>query len=290
MAKVLFVDDEPDLELLAKQKFRKQIENGTFDLLFAQNGQEALNLIEDETDIAVVVTDVNMPEMDGLTLLENLKTRSPATKAIIVSAYGDTKTLRAAMNRGVFDFVTKPVDFSELTDIILRILADYRPPVTRLYTYQLLLATLFPKRIDLSYSPQENNLLWDSFQTPPNTIVLTGVSIIPSPIPLEIGICTAYGILKAVLNDVPDASLNLIEEKLLAVLPFLKAYFVVGQYHLESHVFSYKTQGEFKAHHIGHKSKTPLNPLENALLNIGDIITLEDPSGSHLSLSRIDRA
>jgi len=87
MAKILIVDDEPDIELLAKQKFRKQISNGTFELLFAQNGQEALDLIKKQSNISVVVSDVNMPQMDGLTLIDKLKQVSPTTKTIIVSAY-----------------------------------------------------------------------------------------------------------------------------------------------------------------------------------------------------------
>src|ERR1700722_121588 len=177
MVKVLLVDDEPDIELLAKQKFRKQIANGTFDLLFAQNGQEALELIKSESGISVVVSDVNMPEMDGLTLIDNLKKLNPAIKTIIVSAYGDTKTWRAAMNKGVFDFVTKPIDFNELGEIIARTLVQRQPPSASLYTYQLLLAEAFPERVDLNYSHGENTVLWDAFSLDSQVIVM-GVSVL----------------------------------------------------------------------------------------------------------------
>ncbi len=125
MAKVLLVDDEPDIELLATQKFRKQIASGMFELLFAQNGREALDMIKQDPEIAVVVSDVNMPEMDGLTLLDKLKEINPSVKTIVVTAYGDTKTLQAAMNKGAVDFETKPINFNTLGESIERVLNEY---------------------------------------------------------------------------------------------------------------------------------------------------------------------
>ncbi|GAA4405524.1 adenylate/guanylate cyclase domain-containing protein [Nibrella viscosa] len=113
-AKILVVDDESDLEFLIKKKFRRQIREGLYDFVFAGNGHEALARLQEETDIDMVLSDINMPEMDGLTLLVRLNEMSPLIKAVIVSAYGDMGNIRTAMNRGAFDFICKPVDFDDL--------------------------------------------------------------------------------------------------------------------------------------------------------------------------------
>lgn len=285
MAKVLFVDDEPDIELLAKQKFRKQIASGAFELLFASNGQKALDIIEKEPLIAVVVSDVNMPEMDGLTLLDKLKKVSPATKTIVVSAYGDTKTLRAAMNNGAFDFVTKPVDFKELEETILRTLALYELPSSPLYTYQRLLTIDFPEKIDLNYSHTEGTVLWDAFRSDGNTITIIGVSILPSSIPMDLGISAAHGLLKLALQENIDLPVFAFQEKLVKINAGLKAHVIIGRYHLESHGFSYRTTGDFKVQLISSAGESSLNPSDMALLSLGDIVTItHPPSTSHLSL------
>jgi class 3 adenylate cyclase/FixJ family two-component response regulator len=113
-AKILVVDDEADLELLIKQKFRKQIRENLYEFVFAGNGQEALNQLQKQPDIDIVLSDINMPGMDGLTLLVKLHESSPLIKTVIVSAYGDMDNIRTAMNRGAFDFICKPVNFSDL--------------------------------------------------------------------------------------------------------------------------------------------------------------------------------
>ncbi len=115
MAKILVVDDETDLEVLIKQKFRKQIRNNEYEFLFAYNGKEALEKLGEEPDTDLVLSDINMPEMDGLTLLSRIHEMNPLLKAVIVSAYGDMDNIRTAMNRGAFDFVTKPINFEDLT-------------------------------------------------------------------------------------------------------------------------------------------------------------------------------
>jgi adenylate cyclase len=115
MAKILVVDDEADLETLIKQKFRKQIRGGTYEFFFAENGKVALDQIKSEPEIDIVLSDINMPEMDGLTLLSKLNELSPLIKSVIVSAYGDMENIRTAMNRGAFDFITKPINFEDLT-------------------------------------------------------------------------------------------------------------------------------------------------------------------------------
>jgi len=114
MAKILVVDDEPDLEILMKQKFRKKIREGAYEFVFAQNGEEALQKVTEHPDLDLILSDINMPVMDGLTLLTRLPEANPALKAVVVSAYGDMQNIRSAMNKGAFDFVCKPVDFDDL--------------------------------------------------------------------------------------------------------------------------------------------------------------------------------
>ncbi len=114
MAKILVADDEADLEFLIKQKFRKQIRDQQYEFVFAMNGRQALERIEEHPDIDIVLSDINMPEMDGLTLLTRLHESSPLIKAVIISAYGDMDNIRSAMNKGAFDFLLKPVDFKDL--------------------------------------------------------------------------------------------------------------------------------------------------------------------------------
>jgi adenylate cyclase len=114
MTKILVADDEADLEALIKQKFRRQIREHEYEFIFAANGREALIKLEENNEVDIVLSDINMPEMDGLTLLNRLNDVSPLIKTVIVSAYGDMDNIRVAMNRGAFDFVTKPVNFEDL--------------------------------------------------------------------------------------------------------------------------------------------------------------------------------
>lgn len=113
-AKIMVVDDEVDLEILIKQKFRRQIREKTYEFSFAHNGAEALKMLQQMPDIDMVLSDINMPEMDGLTLLTKLAEQNPLLKAVMVSAYGDMDNIRTAMNRGAFDFVCKPINFEDL--------------------------------------------------------------------------------------------------------------------------------------------------------------------------------
>ena len=114
MAKILVVDDEADLEVLIKQKFRQKIREHQYEFIFAINGVKALEQLEQHHDVDVVLSDINMPEMDGLTLLSKINEQNGLLKAVIVSAYGDMENIRTAMNRGAFDFITKPVNFEDL--------------------------------------------------------------------------------------------------------------------------------------------------------------------------------
>jgi adenylate cyclase len=119
-AQILVVDDEPDMRALVLQKFRHQIRDGAISFLFASDGVEALAMLEANGDVDLVVADINMPRMDGLTLLQRLRESAENVSTIIVSAYGDMNNIRTAMNRGAFDFVTKPIDFADLEKTIAK--------------------------------------------------------------------------------------------------------------------------------------------------------------------------
>ena len=113
-AKILVVDDEPDLEALIVQKFRRAIRDGAMTFVFARDGVEALGVLAEHGDVDMVLSDINMPRMDGLTLLGELQRSDAKLSTVIVSAYGDMANIRTAMNRGAFDFLTKPIDFADL--------------------------------------------------------------------------------------------------------------------------------------------------------------------------------
>ena len=121
-AQILVVDDEPDLEALVLQKFRHQIKEGAVSFVFARDGVEALATLKTNGGIDLVVADINMPRMDGLSLLQKLQESAEQVSTIIVSAYGDMANIRTAMNRGAFDFVTKPIDFLDLEATIAKTL------------------------------------------------------------------------------------------------------------------------------------------------------------------------
>jgi phosphoserine phosphatase RsbU/P len=112
--RILVVDDEPDVELLIKQRFRQKIRDNEYSFLFAHNGIQALDVLDRHPDVDIVLTDINMPEMDGLSLLVAMKELNRLLKTVVVSAYGDFDNIRAAMNRGAFDFITKPINFQDL--------------------------------------------------------------------------------------------------------------------------------------------------------------------------------
>jgi phosphoserine phosphatase RsbU/P len=125
--KILVVDDEPDLKHLVKQKFRKEIKDNTYNFTFAENGVQALEELNNDDGIELVLTDINMPEMDGLTLLSEMQNlNNPLLRSVIVSAYGDIANIRTAMNRGAYDFVIKPIDLADLEITITKALADLK--------------------------------------------------------------------------------------------------------------------------------------------------------------------
>ena len=130
--KILVVDDEPDLQPLMLQRMRRDIRKGRYQFVFAGNGIEALEALERDSTIDMVLSDINMPRMDGLALLSQIAKVAPNLRSVIISAYGDMKNIRTAMNRGAFDFVTKPIDFDDLRvtiDRTLRHLAEWREAI-----------------------------------------------------------------------------------------------------------------------------------------------------------------
>ena len=130
--KILVVDDEPDLEPLMLQRMRRDIRKRRYQFVFARNGLEALERLEQDPTIDMVLSDINMPRMDGLALLSQIAKVAPNLRSVIISAYGDMKNIRTAMNRGAFDFVTKPIDFDDLRvtiDRTLKHLAEWREAI-----------------------------------------------------------------------------------------------------------------------------------------------------------------
>lgn len=125
--KILSVDDELDLEVLLTQYFRRQIRKGEYEFAFAHNGLEALQKLLETLDFDIILSDINMPEMDGLTLLAKVnELKNPAMKCIMVSAYGDMDNIRSAMNKGAFDFATKPIDLDDLSRTIEKAIEQVR--------------------------------------------------------------------------------------------------------------------------------------------------------------------
>ncbi len=123
--RILSVDDESDLELLLTQYFRRKIRKGEYEFSFAHNGLEALEMLLKHKNFDIILSDINMPEMDGLTLLTKInEMQNPALKCIMVSAYGDMGNIRQAMNNGAFDFATKPIDLDDLSVTIEKAIAQ----------------------------------------------------------------------------------------------------------------------------------------------------------------------
>ncbi len=120
--KIMVVDDEDDVEQLVRQKFRRQVREKEYEIVFAKNGLEALAQLREHPDTDVVFSDINMPQMDGLTLLNKINEINPLLKTVIISAYSDMENIRVAMNRGAFDFICKPFDFEDFERTLLKTL------------------------------------------------------------------------------------------------------------------------------------------------------------------------
>ena len=121
-AKILVVDDEPDVAALVGQHFRDKIRSGDYEFVFAADGAEALDRLREHPDLDVALTDLHMPGMGGLTFLEHAGEINPILRTVVVSAYGDMANVRKAMNRGAFDFLVKPIDLDDLEVTVERTL------------------------------------------------------------------------------------------------------------------------------------------------------------------------
>jgi len=155
--RILVVDDEPDVEALLVQKFRRQLRSGEIEFVFARDGQDALDKLGSVPDIVMVLSDINMPRMNGLDLLQQLNQRHKDLSTVIISAYGDMDNIRAAMNLGAFDFITKPIEFNDLETTIAKTLAH----LTELRDLRLKMAKAEKARSVLSryFSPKIANAL-----------------------------------------------------------------------------------------------------------------------------------
>jgi len=167
--RILVVDDEPDLQYLIQQNFFKQIRNKEYDFSFALNGALALQQLK-ESSFDIVLSDINMPVMDGLTLLKEIGDGFPMLRAVIISAYGDTKNVRVAMNNGAFDFVTKPIDFDDLEITIKKTLREVLQLQDNMKTRDALVAV----RQELQIGQQiQTSFLPTTIPTPPGWDVAT---------------------------------------------------------------------------------------------------------------------
>lgn len=166
-AKILVVDDEPQFERLVLQRFRRKVRSKEYDFVFAQNGIQALEKLENNQDVDIILTDINMPQMDGLTFLTRLNEKESSIKAVMVSAYGDMENIRAAMNRGAFDFVTKPIDFDDLEITINKAVKEIHTIRTaentkaKLYSLQQELA--IASEIQQSFLPNNEEIFPENF-------------------------------------------------------------------------------------------------------------------------------
>ena len=122
-SRILVVDDERAANFLIRQIFRNEMREGAYELAFAMNGVEALEILEKDADFQLVMTDINMPRLDGLTMLGMISEKYPKIKVVMVSAYSDMSKIRKAMNFGAYDYVTKPIDPKDLKETVARALA-----------------------------------------------------------------------------------------------------------------------------------------------------------------------
>ena len=126
--RVLVVDDEADVEVLFRQQFRREVRQGLYLLDFALSAAAALEKLDGAVgeEIILLVSDINMPGMSGLDLLPVVKQRRPDLPIFMISAYGDEGTINTALQRGARKFLTKPVDFGQLKQDVLGVMADAR--------------------------------------------------------------------------------------------------------------------------------------------------------------------
>jgi len=291
MPKILMVDDEVDLELLARQKFRKEVQAGAFELYFANSGQDALSLIQECGDIDVVVSDVNMPEMDGLTLIETLQTLNPRIKSIVVSAYGDMETLRRAMNKGAYDFVTKPVDFEELKISIFKTLEHQQKHPLRndlfifnSYQQALMNAHSF-KGIEISHHCHQGEKDWifDAWEIDKKTIGSVMIHTVSNHLAEPLPVVVAHQKFKHRSCECPQTSLDtyLKDEKGMGVTTL-----IYGVFDKKSHTWTYAHNGFFEVMHNRQGNIRAILPGHATFMDQGDQITISTGKGREVLFKR----
>jgi two-component system, response regulator, stage 0 sporulation protein F len=124
--KFLVVDDERDVELLFRQKLRKEVRNGSIEIEFAFSGSEALEKLDENQppEIKYIFSDINMPGMSGLELLDRVKTRFPQISVSMISAYGDSENYERAIKSGAKEFFTKPINFDSLKEELNKVIDE----------------------------------------------------------------------------------------------------------------------------------------------------------------------
>ena len=179
-ATILVVDDEPDFEVLIRQRFRVAIREETFRFLFARDGIEALDTLAANADVDLVLSDINMPRMDGLALIERVAALERAPLTVIVSAYGDMANIRTAMNRGAFDFLTKPLDFADLERTLekslrhVRVLAEAKARQLAAERVSAVLARYFSPSVAARLAARSNSV--DAAERREVTAVFTDIT------------------------------------------------------------------------------------------------------------------
>jgi sigma-B regulation protein RsbU (phosphoserine phosphatase) len=176
--KILIADDEPDLEVLVRQRFRKQIRDKEYVFVFAGNGVEALDRFQSDPEIELVLTDINMPVMDGLTLLAKLVEHNPLIQPVIVSAYGDLHNIRTAMNRGAFDFLTKPIDFQDFETTLTKTLQQVR--LLKEGEQNRVQLAMLQRELSVAHMIQQSMLPQDSPQVPGSAALDVSATMLPA--------------------------------------------------------------------------------------------------------------
>ena len=266
---IMVVDDEPDIESMVRLRMRRKIRSGEYNFTFACDGRDALEKLSQENNVEMLVTDINMPRMDGLALLDQLAQAHPDMKSIVVSAYGDLKNIRTAMNRGAFDFVTKPLDFQDLENTIekarhqIKQQRESNMHRTRLLDIdnqldlasalqRSILPTLFPQAQDITthgaMDPAKNvsGDFYDLFSLPDGRIALIIADVSDKGIPAALFMMATRALLKATAQAYRQPNLVLRELNNLLCADNVTTMFVTlvyAVYDPETHIITYANGG-----------------------------------------------
>jgi len=295
--KVLVVDDEEDLELLIRQKFRRRIRGGELEFMFAHNGREGLLQLARNRDIHLVFSDINMPVMDGLTMLHQLAEADLDVQAVIVSAYGDMDNIRTAMNRGAFDFLTKPIDFADLEITLEKGIAHVRQLQDTLETRDKLVSIKreleVASQVQMSALPAElpaneffdvkarvipakevGGDFYDYFQIDDHRLAIAIADVAGKGIPAALFAMVTRALIKSVVSqyESPAAALRAVNEQLCDgndSCVFITTFF--GVLDLRSGAFLYSNAGHNPPRLLRAKGDLEVvAPTDNLVLGIDD--------------------